>query len=369
MTLETEERLRDLRKEIEGLDRRILNLLNERAQIALEVGTAKRESGLDLYDPRREREILDRVAQMAEGLFPQDAVSSVFREIISACRSLETKLSVAYFGPSGSYTHLACLQHFGSSIHAQAEEGIQEVFEAVERGQADYGVVPVENSTEGTVDRTLDLLIDSGVKICAEVLLRVSHELLSTSGRSEIVRRIYSHPQALGQCRQWVRKHFPNAQLIETGSTSKAAERAAGEEDAAAIASPFAGRLHGLQVIASRIEDFLHNCTRFLVLGKKANGRTGQDKTSLLFSVSHAPGSLCRILKIVSEREINLTRIESRPMKGKPWEYVFFIDFEGHATDAHVEDALVELERNVLFMKLLGSYPMASSEEVGRVTL
>ncbi|OGP56509.1 MAG: chorismate mutase [Deltaproteobacteria bacterium RBG_13_52_11b] len=360
--MEREECLKTLREEIEAVDSQILQLLNERAEIVLDVGSVKREANMDFYDPQREREILYRLGLKNSGLFPQQAVSSVFREIISACRSLETELAAAYFGPPGTHTHLACLHHFGNSINAQPKEGIEDVFEAVERERANYGVVPVENSTEGSVDRTLDMFIDWDVKICAEVYLRISHEFLSRNGRSDTVRKIYSHPQALGQCRHWVRKNFPHAQLIETGSTSKAAEMAAGEEDAAAIASSFAGHLYGLKVIASHIEDSLHNVTRFFVLGKQANERTGRDKTSLVFSISHTPGSLYEILKIFSEREINLTKIESRPMRGKPWEYVFFVDFDGHATDDPIDEAVSELKKTVLLMKLLGSYPKVSFE-------
>lgn len=362
--MDVKERLKILREEIERVDGNILQLLNERAKIALEVGEAKREGYMDLYDPRREGENLHRLTQKT-GLFPRQAVITLFREIMSACRSLETELTVAYFGPPGSYTHLASIQHFGSSIHARAEEGIQEVFEAVERNRASYGVVPIENSTEGTVVRTLDMFLEYEVRICAEVLLPIHHSLLSRSGQFVAVRRICSHPQALGQCRNWVGKNFPQAQLVETASTSKAAEIAASDETCAAIASSFAGNLHGLNIIASRIEDSLHNTTRFLVLGKKEGERTGRDKTSMLFSISHTAGALCRILNIFGDRRVNLTKIESRPQRGKPWEYVFFTDVEGNAVETPLHDALLEVKRNVLFMKLLGSYPRASTPEKG----
>jgi chorismate mutase/prephenate dehydratase len=239
-------------------------------------------------------------------------------------------------------------------------EGIEEIFEAVEKGKASFGVVPIENSNEGVVNRTLDMFVDSEVKICGEILLRISHELLSQSGDPGKVRKIYSHPQALGQCRQWLKKHFPRAVLEETTSTSRAAQIAAEEEEAAAVASSLASSLYRLKVVESRIEDYLHNYTRFLVLGQQPVESTGRDKTSLLFSISHSPGSLYEILKPFSERAINLTKIESRPIKDTPWEYIFFLDFEGHMADLKIRETLEEMKKNTLFFKLLGSYPRSS---------
>jgi chorismate mutase/prephenate dehydratase len=273
---------------------------------------------------------------------------------------LEGELTVAYLGPPATHTHLACIERFGSSVRTVSQESIQEVFDAVEREKANFGIVPVENSTEGVVNRTLDMFIDSEMKICGEVLIRISHDLLSMSGKAEDVERVYSHPQALAQCRQWLRKNFPNAQMAETVSTAKAAQMAAQESKAAAVASSLAAELYGLKIIDSRIEDYLNNYTRFLVLGPQVSDRTGRDKTSLLFSIPDSPGSLYEILKPFSEKSINLTKIESRPIKDKPWEYVFFLDFEGHATDSHIHEAVSELKKKVLFLKLLGSYPRSS---------
>lgn len=270
---------------------------------------------------------------------------------------------VGYLGPPATYTHLACIERFGSSLKAIPMGSIQEVFEAVEKGEMNFGVVPIENSTEGAVNRTLDMFIDSEVKICGEILIRISHDLLSKTGRAEGIQKIYSHPQALEQCRQWLRKSFPNKPLAETVSTAKAAEIASEDPNAAAIASSFAAHLYGLKSIASQIEDHLHNYTRFLVLNRQSAERTGKDKTSSLFSISHTPGSLYQVLKPFSEKGINLTKIESRPTKGKPWEYVFFIDFEGHATDSHIAEALDEVKEHVFFVKLLGSYPQNSQEK------
>ncbi len=355
-----EDRLKLSREKIDSLDEQILHLLNQRAEVALEVARVKSEAQKEPYSPQREDEILKRLEAKNSGPFPRKAIPSVFREIISACRSLEVELSVIYLGPPATYTHLAAIEHFGSSIQALPTESIEEVFEAVERGKASFGVVPIENSTEGVVNRTLDMFIDSEVKICGEVLIRISHDLLSRSGRPEKIRKIYSHPQALGQCRQWLRKRFPQIALSETASTARAAQMAVEDEEAAAIASPLASHLYGLKVIESRIEDYLHNYTRFLVLGRQMIGRTERDKTSLLFSISDSPGALFEILKPFAEKAINLTKIESRPIKDKPWEYVFFLDFEGHVTDLQVQEALREMKGEVLFFKLLGSYPRSS---------
>jgi chorismate mutase/prephenate dehydratase len=360
MKMGAEEKIKILRQKIETIDSQILRLLNERAGVAGEVGRVKSEVNMDPYSPQREEEVLKRLNSQNPGPFPQGAIAPVFREIISACRSLEVELTVVYLGPPATYAHLACIERFGSSIRALPEESIQEVFEAVERRKANYGVVPIENSTEGVVNRTLDMFIDSELKICGEILLRISHDLLSRSGDSKDIDRIYSHPQALAQCRQWLRINLPQVPLVETTSTAKAAQMAAEDPKAAAIASPFASHLYGLKAIESQIEDYFHNYTRFLVLGSQMSDRTGKDKTSLLFSISHSPGSLYRMLRPFSEKSINLTKIESRPIKDKPWEYVFFLDFEGHAMDSPIHEAVNELKKNVLFLKFLGSYPRSS---------
>ena len=276
---------------------------------------------------------------------------------------IEAELTVAFLGPPATFSHMASIQHFGSSIRMVPENTIQDVFEAVEREKTAYGVVPVENSTEGPVSLTLDSFIQSEAKICAEIMTKISHDLLSLSGNAGEVQKIYSHPQALSQCREWLRKNFPHVQLEEAGSTAKAAQLAVEDPKAAAVASSLAAPLYGLKVIASQIEDHLNNSTRFLVLGRRGAERTGRDKTSVFFIVSHAPGTLFRVLQVFYEKGINLTKIESRPNKEKPWEYIFFIDFEGHATDPHVAEALHEMKGHVLFVKLLGSYPQGSQEK------
>ena len=276
---------------------------------------------------------------------------------------IEAELTVAYLGPPATFSHMASIQHFGSSVRMVPENTIQDVFEAVEREESNYGVAPVENSTEGPVNLTLDMFIKSEVKICAEIMTKISHDLLSLSGDAWDMKKIYSHPQALSQCRDWLRKNFPHVPLEEAGSTAKAAHLAVEDPKAAAIASSLAASLYGLKVVASQIEDHLNNATRFLVLGRQGAERTGRDKTSVLFVVSHAPGTLFRVLQVFYEKGINLTKIESRPNKGKPWEYIFFIDFEGHATDPHVAQALHEVKEHVLFVKLLGSYPQCPQEK------
>jgi chorismate mutase/prephenate dehydratase len=361
--MKEEEKIQSLRKEIEEVDDEILKLLNQRANIVQEVGKVKSEIKMDYYNPKREKEVLQRLEEQNLGPFPKWAVPSVFREIISACRSLEAELTVAFFGPSATFSHMACIQHFGSSVQMVPENTIQEVFEAVERGKADYGVVPIENSTEGPVSQSLDMFINSEVKICGEIMSRISHDLLSKSGRYEEVKKIYSHPQALGQCREWLKKNFPHVQFEEAGSTAKAAQLAMEDSKIAAIASSLAAQLYGLRVVASQIEDNLNNYTRFLILGRRGSERTGRDKTSILFSISHTPGTLFRALQIFYEKGINLTKIESRPTKGKPWEYIFFIDFEGHGTDTHVTEALDKLKENVFSIKVLGSYPQYSQDK------
>lgn len=355
--MKREEEIRSLRSRIDEIDNEILSLLNKRAEVVLELGRLKSEGHLEAYDPDREEEIINRLRTMNSGPFPIESMSHVFREIISSCRFLVKPIRVAYLGPPASHTHLACLEHFGNSIEASPMESIEEVFESVEKGEANCGVVPVENSTEGMVNRTLDMFLESQVKIMGEILLRISHDLLSLSGNPREIQKIYSHPQAFAQCRRFLKKHYSHASLIGTESTAKAAQIAKEDKTAAAISSPVAGKLYGLKTVSSRIEDSNQNYTRFLILALKGSQQTGRDKTSILFSIPHQPGSLFRVLRVFSEQGVNLTKIESRPSKGRPWEYVFFIDFEGHSEDPRVKKALTELEGVVLFFRILGSYP------------
>jgi chorismate mutase/prephenate dehydratase len=344
-------------KSTEALDIQILRLLDERAKLVVGGKNEGPETDPGMPAADSPAQFLQTLAPYHAGPFPQEALWPVFREILSACRALQAPVSAAYFGPPGTYTHQACLERFGSIVRAVPQETIQDIFESVERKRTDFGVVPVENSTEGAVNRTLDELVDTEAKICGEISLRISHDLLSGSGDPAKIKKIFSHPQALAQCRQWLRKNFAQAELTEVASTARAAQMAAEDPEAAAVAGTFASKLYGLKPVESGIEDFAHNYTRFLILGREAAKPTGKDKTSLLFSIADSPGSLYAALKPFSEKSINLTKIESRPIKDRPWKYLFFLDLEGHAEDISLKAALRELSQKALFMKLLGSYP------------
>ena len=353
----TKQRLQQLRQEIDGVDDQILELLNHRAGLVIEVGRNKQESQGEFYVPSREKAIYERLVASNSGPFPADGLRRVFREIISASLSLEQPLKVAFLGPQATYTHVATMQQFGLSAQLVPLKSISAIFDEVARGRASYGVVPVENSNEGVVSHTLDMFMTSEQKIIAEILLEVSHDLLNLSGRVEEVRRVVSHPQALGQCRQWLEENLPDTPLVEASSTANAAQQAAEDEGTAAIASETAGVLYGLRVVKHKIEDNPNNFTRFLVIGRQGQGPSGRDKTSILFSVKDQAGVLYHMLEPFYKRNINLSKIESRPMKSKAWEYIFFLDMEGHAEEADVRAAIDELRGYCQFLKILGSYP------------
>ncbi len=357
MTKETEKKLKELRKKIDALDLEILKLLNRRAKLVIEVGRTKAKESRDFYAPDREREILQRLMKRNKGPFPNQALKNVFREIMSASLSLEKPLRIAFLGPVATYTHEACLRHFGLSGEFIPKKDIADVFDDVERGRADFGVVPIENTTEGVVSHTLDMFITSQLKICAEVMLEVSLALMNKSGRMSDIKKICSHPHAIAQCKDWLKEHLPDVPVVDMSSTALAAQLASQDPSAAAVASEAAARLYDLNIIERRIEDNTNNYTRFLVIGKKAAKKTGADKTSVMFAIKDAPGALYNMLKSFATRKINLTKIESRPLKTKAWEYVFFIDLDGHITDKNVKDALGELEKRCSFMKVMGSYP------------
>lgn len=352
-----------LRRRIDRIDREILRQINERARIALEIGKLKRDGKVNFYSPEREREIIEGVSNLNEGPFPTEAVKSIYREIISASRSLEERLRVAYLGPAATFSYLAAIKHFGSSAELIPMENIKNVFQEVDAGRAGFGVVPIENSNEGVVGYNLDMFMDYDLKVSAEIMLRVSQNLLSKSGKAHLVKKIYSHPQPLAQCREWLEKNMPNAALFETASTTRAAEIASKEEDSAAIASEAAANLYKLKFIAKRIEDRRNNFTRFLVIGKEIAPRSGRDKTSITFSVKDKPGALFDILQPFKKAGINLTKIESRPSKRKAWEYIFFVDLEGHLDDKPVKKALAGVKENCLYLKILGSYPMVEDDK------
>ena len=352
-----EKTLQNLRRTIDEIDEKILDLLNQRASLVIEVGHVKNAEKGDFHVPSREREIYERLTAKNRGPFPNEGLKSVFREIISASLALEAPMKVAFFGPKATFTHMAAMQHFGLSVELVPQKSIPAVFEEVEKGRAQYGVVPVENSTEGMVSHTLDMFMESDLKINAEVLLEIHHYLLSRTGRLEDVKKVYSHPQPIAQCRGWLADNLPNVPVVDVASTAVASQIAAEDYSAAAIASEQAATLYDLKVVQARIEDQVNNFTRFLVIGKKVPEKGGDDKTSLMFSVKDEVGILYRMLEPFSKRGINLSKIESRPLKRKAWEYIFFLDLAGHISDPTVADAVKELKDCCQFVKILGSYP------------
>lgn len=348
-----------LREKIDHLDQKIVTLLNQRATLARRVGRKKNRDNKEVYVPSREKQILDRLCALNRGPFPSQAIRSIYREILSASRSLEGPIRVAYLGPEATFSHHAARENFGSSARFIPARSIREVFGEVALGRADYGVVPVENSTEGVVAHTLDMLLESDAKICSEVCLEIHLHLLSRSGRAQEVRRVVSHPQALAQCRGWLAAHLPELEPEEVASTAQAAKMAAADRRVAAIASALAADVYGLRSIASNIEDQSNNITRFFVIGRQMARPSGDDKTSIVFSVKDEVGILYRMLEPFAKSGINLTKIESRPIKGKPWEYVFFLDFAGHVEEPRVQRALKKLQSRCIFVRVLGSYPRA----------
>lgn len=350
------------RDAIDRIDNEIIRLLNERSTHVIEIGKLKKEkdANANLHTQGRETAIIDRLTKRNTGPFPVEAIRSVYREIMSASLSLEGPQKVAYLGPRATFTHMACMQKFGSSAQFVPVRSIKEVFSEVERGRANFGVVPIENTTEGVVNHTLDMFIDSNLLIYGEVLQEVSHHLLSKSGLLEDVKKIYSHPHAIAQCRNWLETNLPHVPAMEVASTARAAELCIDEPSSAAIASELASQLYGLKVIKARIEDNVNNVTRFLVLSQKPSERTGKDKTSLMLSVKDKVGALYELLRPFASHGLSMTKIESRPSQRKAWEYIFFVDVEGHVTEERVSKAIEEVKSRCLFMKILGSYPIYS---------
>jgi len=351
--------IKEIRKRIDEIDQRLLGLLNERAECALEIGRMKSDNSAPIYAPEREMQVIKQVLDRNHGPLDDQAVSAVFREIISACRALEKPVVVAYWGPPGSNTHIASVQKFGSSTQFISVDTITDVFSEVEHRRADYGITPVENSTEGVISHTLDMFLQSELRICSEVFVNISHNLLSLQDDLSGVKRIYSQPQPTAQCRNWLRAHAAGIQIVEVSTTAKAAMLAAEDPTSAAIGSKLAAQLYGLKILYEGIEDSPHNRTRFLVVGHTKPAPSGKDKTSIVFSVPHRAGSLYRALSVFEQAGINLTMIESRPTKQMPWEYIFFVDLQGHEKDEVVQGALRRLEEQALFVRVLGSYPEA----------
>ncbi len=353
--------LEQVRRRIDDLDQEIQRLISERARCAQEIGRLKQQAGDGVfYRPEREAQVLAAVKQRNQGPLSDDEMARLFREIMSACLALEQPLKIAFLGPEGTYTQTAALKHFGHSARTVPLDAIDEVFREVEAGSADYGVVPVENSTEGMVTHTLDMFLGSGLNICGEVVLRIHHHLLSRADSLAQVRRIYSHQQSFAQCREWLDAHLAGAEREVVGSNAVAARRAAEEPDAAAIAGETAGELYGLNSLARNIEDQPDNTTRFLVIGRQATEPSGNDKTSLLLSTKNRPGALYSLLEPFRRHGISLTRIESRPSRRAMWDYVFFVDIEGHASEPRVSAALEELDAHAAMVKILGAFPRAA---------
>lgn len=349
-----------MREKIDAIDDHLLELLNQRAQFVLEIGRIKKEERRRFHVLEREEAIYQRLIKNNKGPFPSGAIRPIFREIMSASLSLEKVLKIACLGPEATFCHIASIQQFGEAASYIQTRGVPDIFDEVERGRADYGVVPIENSTEGVVNLTLDMFIESTLQICAEVMLEISQCLLSRAERLEDIRVVYSHPQALAQCYNWLVKNLPQAEVKETFSTAMAAKVALEDPQSAAIASEFAAKTYGLPISKLRIEDNAQNYTRFWVIGNMSPGQTGNDKTSLMLSIKDGVGALYDILEPFSAHSINLTKIESRPFRKKPWEYIFFIDIEGHGDDPQVKQAISEVAVKAQFMKVLGSYPKSN---------
>jgi chorismate mutase/prephenate dehydratase len=356
------EEMETLRAGIDSVDEEIVRLLDRRAWLARRIGEIKHQDGLAAYAPARERVVLDRVEALSEGEFPRRGLQAVFREIISSSISLEGRLKVAYLGPEATFTHEAALRSFGSSIELEPQITVAEVFARVERGDVQHGVVPVENSMEGAVTHTLDELMNSPLKICGEVYLPVSQNLISSEASMDRVSLVCSHPMALAQAASWLRRELPWASLEDVDSTAEAARRAADEPGVAAVGSVLAAGAHGLKVLARNIQDARANTTRFILLGREWAARTGRDKTSVVFSVKDRPGVLKDALSAFAEEGINLTRIESRPSRKRAWTYVFFADFLGHPEEERVKRALQSLEEHCPYVSLIGAYPEISPD-------
>jgi chorismate mutase/prephenate dehydratase len=359
--------LAGLRERVDAIDRSILEQLNERARLVQSIGRVKAETGSPIYEGARERQIVEQLCARNPGPFPTEGIAPVFREIISATRSLERVLRVGYFGPEGTFTHLAARRQFGQLADLASLGSIAEVFAAVERRQIDLGVVPVENTTEGVVTQTFDSLAEHEVSICGEVVLRISQQLLSLSGRLEDVRRVVSHPQPLAQCRLWLDRHLPGSERVEAASTAVAARLAAADGSLAAIGSAIAGEVYGLRTIEAAIEDRRDNTTRFVVIGQLTPPASGNDLTSVLFTIrKDEAGALHRLLAPFAEQGLNLTSIQLRPIKGKPWEYLFFLDVEGHRSDPRLVKALEGAARVAHTQRILGSFPRAEAPRAAR---
>lgn len=353
--------LQALRQQIDALDLELLSLLNERARLAQQVGRAKQDSAGAVFVPDREAAVLERLREANQGPLRLEHLQAIYREVLSSCRSLQRPIRVAYLGPAATFTHQAALARFGQSSLFTPVTGIAEVFLQVQKGEADYGVVPVENSTEGPVHETLDQLVDSELRVCSAVTLPITHCLLSNAPMDR-VRTVYSNPQAFAQCRRWLAQNLPSCELAPTVTTAKAAETAAADPSGAAIATELAALEYGLQVVRSGIQDLAHNFTRFFVIGHSMSQRqTGRNRTALLFTIKDRVGALRDVVEVFAGNGINLSSIQSRPSKRRAWDYIFFVELEGHPNQAKVKRALQQVEQHCVFLKTLGAWPQEPS--------
>ncbi len=350
-------KIAELRKEIDKIDAKLVDLINRRGRVSLQIGEIKRKNTQPVYRPEREIEVYSRALKKNPGPVKDESLIAIYREIMSACISLERSLTISFLGPEFTFTHMASIKKFGRSVDYLSCDSIPGVFNEVEKGNADYGVVPIENSTEGAVNHTLDMFVNSPLIICSEVYLPISHSLLAKNRDIKKIKKIYSHPNVFGQCREWIEKNVPFAELCETLSTAKAAKIASKESASACLACKTAAEKYKLQELASKVEDKNVNVTRFLVVGKQTSKISGKDKTSIMFSEKDKPGVLHDMLIPFKSKKINLTKIESRPSKKGLWKYYFFIDLEGHLDTPKIKKAVEDLEKKCHFLKVLGSYP------------
>jgi chorismate mutase/prephenate dehydratase len=353
----SDNKLTPLREQIDAIDQQILELLNHRARVAQDVGHIKAETNAPVFRPEREAQVLRNAAERNPGPLPGTDVQTIFREIMSACRALERRLTVAYLGPSGTFSEQAVYQHFGRAVECLPCGSIDEVFRATEAGAADFGMVPVENSTEGAINRTLDLLLQTTLTVSGEVSLAVHHTLMTAGGTMDGIKRICAHSQALAQCQAWLNQHYPAIERLAVASNGEAARLAGEDPGTAAIAGEIAGQKYNLQVVSAHIQDDPHNRTRFVVVGRLQTAPSGKDHTSLVLSVPNKAGAVYNLLAPLAKHGVSMTRFESRPARMGTWEYYFYVDVEGHALDEKVAKALQELKVNAAFFKVLGSYP------------
>ncbi len=351
--------LEELRKRIDELDHQLVQLLNERARVVVEIGKLKNKVGKAVYSPDREKEVFAKIAEANKGPLPDKCLVAIWRELMSGSFVLERPLRIGFLGPKGSFSHTAAMLKFGQSVEYESLADITSIFDEVSKGHCDLGLAPIENTTGGGVIETLDALIDSDVKVCAEVLMAIHHNLLGNCSLDKI-EKIYSKPEVFAQCRNWLSATFKDAQTVPVASTAKAAQLATEEPNSAAIGSRIAAELYGLRIICENIEDIANNITRFLVIGREDARPTGEDKTAILFSTAHKAGALADVLEVFKRFNINLTNIESRPSKKRQWEYYFFMDFVGHRTDEQVKKGLEETRKHCLQLSILGSFPRAT---------